>query len=296
MSSYPAKVTVLTHANDNFETGPYVLSRVVESWKKIGIDVRILRGIGRFEAADALILHVNLTIVPDTYLDFCRQYPVVINGGVQDISKRKISSHLVSPQDFYCGPVIVKTNRNFGGAPERMIAQQRFLHRLISRVKRRLPWSWTGYLHPQEYPVFASSRDVPHAVWRNPHLVVEKFLPEREGHYYCLRNWIFFGDREVNRRVFSTNPIVKARNTTHHEDGFPVPGELRALRAKLRFDYGKFDYTLVNGETVLCDANHTPGIRQGILTPRQAFMVEELAQGLFSFFTKNGEQQETGTP
>ena len=91
MSSYPTKIAVLTHVKDNFVSGPYLLRFLVEVWKNIGIDIRVLRGTEHFEPADALILHPDLTIVPDDYLAFCKQYPLVINGGVRDISKDRKS-------------------------------------------------------------------------------------------------------------------------------------------------------------------------------------------------------------
>jgi hypothetical protein len=297
MSSYPTKIAVLTHFNDDFVSGRYLLRLLVEVWKNVGIDIRVLRGIEHFEPADALILHANLTIVPDDYLAFCKQYPLVINGGVRDISKRKISSSLVGQKDSYFGPVIVKTNCNFGGKSERKMARRRPLHRVLSSLTGWLPWSWTGQLRPYKYPIFNSSRDVPRAAWRNPHLVVEKLLPEQEGAYYCLRQWMFFGDHEINHRAFSKRPIVKARNTTHHEDGLPVPEALRALRTKLTFDYGKFDYALINGQPVLYDANRTPTVAwTTTATARQASIVNELAQGLFSFFAKKAGEQEVAAP
>jgi len=288
MSSYPTKIAVLTHSNDNFVSGHYLLRFLVEAWENAGIDIRVLRGIEHFEPADALILHPDLTIVPDDYLAFCRHYPLIINGGARDISKRMISSSLVGQNDPYSGPVIVKSNFNRGGKAERKIARQRPLYRLLSSLTKRLPWTWTGKLHPDDYPIFNSSRDVPRVVWRNPHLVVEKFLPEWEGAYYCLRQWLFFGDHEINHRIFSNSLIVKARNTIHHEDGLPVPEALRALRKKLKFDYGKFDYALINGEPVLYDTNRTPAVAWNTITAtaRQASIVNELAQGLFCFFGK----------
>jgi len=160
---------------------------LVEPWENIGIDIRVLRGIEHFETADGLILHPDLTIVPDDYLAFCRRYPLIINGGARDISKRMISSSLVGQNDPYSGPVIVKTNLNRGGKPERKMARQNPLSRLLRWFAKRLPWSWTGKLRSYDYPIFNSSRDIPRVAWYNPHLVVEKFLPEREGAYYCLR-------------------------------------------------------------------------------------------------------------
>jgi hypothetical protein len=284
MNSYPSKIAVLVHAQDNFEDRHFLLKFLIEAWRNVGIGIRILRGIEHFAPADGLILHPDLTIIPDDYFVFCKQYPLIINGGVRDISKRVISSSLIGRKDSYVGPAIVKTNFNFGGKSEQKMARRRPLLRALSSLRGWLPWSWTGELQPYNYPIFNSSKDVPRAAWRNPHLVVEKFLPEREGPYYCLRQWIFFGDHEINHRIFSKSPIVKARNTIQHEDGLPVPKALRTLRKKFQFDYGKFDYVFLNGEAILLDANRTPTVAWTTPTERQASIVQELADGLFYFF------------
>jgi len=146
MSSYPTKIAVLVYAKDNFESRHFLLRFLVEAWRNVGIGIRVLRGIEHFEPADGLILHPNLTIVPDDYLAFCKQYPLIINGGVRDISKRMISSSLVGQKDSYVGPVIVKTNFNFGGKSERKMARRSPLYRALSSLTGCLPWSWTGQL------------------------------------------------------------------------------------------------------------------------------------------------------
>ncbi|HET6639867.1 MAG TPA: hypothetical protein VFH82_13915 [Gemmatimonadota bacterium] len=80
----------------------------------------------------------------------------------------------------------------------------------------------------------------------------------------------------------------------HPQDGFwnalrlaveatfePVPDEIRAIRAGLGFDYGKFDYGIVDEEVVLYDVNPTPGA-----SPDARLHVEtvrELAPGIFDF-------------
>jgi hypothetical protein len=279
-----SKIAVLTCANDEIESYSYLLNLLIDAWQKSGIEIIVLRGVDRFEAADALILHVDLTVVPRDYVALSKRYPVAINGRVHDISKRRISANLLRARDPYQGEVIVKTNRNSGGLPER----RKDRRGLWKRVYECLPWSWTGRLAPQRYPIFSSPAAVPRAVWYNPRLVVEKYLPEREGEYYCLRQWIFFGEREVNQRVFSPEPIVKARNVIHREYGLPVPDALRAMRSKLGFDYGKFDYVLVDGEVALLDANRTPFANRDNPSPRLEAIVSELAQGLDGFLTGAG--------
>lgn len=273
------KVAVLTHARDAFDCINYRIRGVMEVWREWGIEVVVLRGIDRFEAADALILHPDLTVIPEDYIAFSARYPVVINGRVRDISKRKISRNLLKSGDSYPGEVIVKTNLNCAGLPEQKLAR---FSRLQKKLSKHLPWTLTGKLTPDAYPVFPSLAEVPKAVWYNPKLVVEKYLPERDGEYYCLRQWIFLGDRGISQCIFSLNPIVKAVNVVRRQYDLPVPDALRAMRQALGFDYGKFDYVMIEGEAVLLDANRTPTIG-GNTVPRRQNMNQELAQGLYAF-------------
>jgi hypothetical protein len=39
------------------------------------------------------------------------------------------------------------------------------------------------------------------------------------------------------------------------------PDELREIRRSLGFDFGKFDYSIVNGRVVLYDRNRTPSVK-----------------------------------
>lgn len=272
------KVAVLTHALDPIDQVNYLMLKIVKKWQASGVEVVVLRGPERYEAADVIVLHVDLTVVPQEYLDFCARYPIVVNGRVRDISKRKISKNLLGPKDHYTGAVIVKADLNFGGFPELKMQRSGRLSRMWNKY---LPWSITGILSPSDYPVFRSMAEVPKAVWRNRRLVVEKFCPEREGDHYCLRQWIFLGDRGVSQRLVSLNPIVKFPNEVHLEYGPPVPESLREMRSRLGFDYGKFDYVVVDGEVILLDANRTPAL--GVSDGWAQNMAAELAGGLPSF-------------
>lgn len=277
------KIAVLTHEKGNFENINYLLRFLMEVWGKSNSEVVIFNGTHHFDAADVLFLHVDLTVIPLNYLSFSKRFPVVINGGVHDISKRKVSSNLIRKYDPYMGEVIVKTDRNCGGVPEKNISKDSEVHRFLRRLGKHLPWSWSGFLPSDGYPIYGTPRQVPLAVWWNPNLIVEKYLPEREGKYYCLRQWVFLGDREINQRLISTIPIVKSKNVVSREYDPQVPESLRTLRTQLGFDYGKFDYVLVNGEAILLDANRTPAFSSRDLSPRQIDMVVELAKGLTVF-------------
>ena len=60
-----------------------------------------------------------------------------------------------------------------------------------------------------------------------------------------------------------------------------IPRELRSIREEMGFDYGKFDYGIVDGEVVLYDVNRTPGAAPD--AGLHADTVEALAPGIRDF-------------
>ncbi|MGD0769774.1 MAG: hypothetical protein ABSB42_16445 [Tepidisphaeraceae bacterium] len=254
-------IVILTHQHDEFDQMTHLLHGVCQVWRENGIKVTVLRGVGPRVEADLAILHVDVTVVPDEYIQFMRLYPVAINPTVKDISKRHISANLVHRGDGYEGPVIVKTNRNYGGGREAEMAQQSSWFAKYARaLRRRLPWSLRAELDVWEYPIFDSVSQLPRAVWHNPDLIVDRFLPERRDGFYCMRSWIFLGDAEENNLMYANQPIIKSKVAVRIEEA-QVPDELRKMRRELGFDFGKFDYGIVDGRVVLYDANRTPAVR-----------------------------------
>jgi hypothetical protein len=241
--------------------------------------VTVQRGPEENPPADLAIQHIDLTVVPAEYRAWLLKYPRAINVAAIDISKRHVSENLVSARDGYQGPVLIKTNANAGGLKEARLARKtRFLTRRVvgSQAQRGGPRR-----RPGAYQILRSASQVPQAVWENPHLVVEKFLPERQGGFYCLRTWQFFGTAEINSLAFAKEPIVKARNAVRIEP-VDVPEELRQIRERLGFDFGKFDYVMLDGRAVLFDANKTPTL--GNFPPdRYLPLVRRLAAGLAKY-------------
>lgn len=262
------RIAVLIHENDDFQRSGYLLRRLCDEWERQGAKVFVVTLAGApWPEADLAILHADITAVGDEYRALLAHYPRVINGRVTDISKRVVSQLILARDDEYAGPVIVKTNANFGGLRELTRAQF---------MSRRPPASWQQVTWLDDYPIFDRLSRVPGGVWQNPHLVVEKFLPElndvnheakasadptNSDQEYVLRVWVFLGNQSIHYRCISRSSVIKGRNTLRREllDVDAVPAELRARRAELGFDYGKFDYALVDGTAVLYDANRTPG-------------------------------------
>jgi hypothetical protein len=192
---------------------------------------------------------VDLTVVPPAYLQLLRRYPRTVNAAVADVSKRRFSADLLDRYSDWIGPVIVKTDRNFGGKPEQLL-------RSIAEHVGKTGDIAAGTV-AESYPVYGSLRLVPQAVWDDAGLIVERVLPEREGDGYALRVWTFLGDRDRSVRWRAREPIVKAANMTGR-DPVEVPDELRAWRQRLGFDFGKFDYVRYGERWVLIDVNRTP--------------------------------------
>jgi hypothetical protein len=279
------QVLLLVHRFDDFERYPYVVREMAEVWKEQGLGVHVARTPAEAaRAADVAFLHVDLTVTPANYLAAAGRHPNVINGKVVDISKRAISRHLVRRGDGYDGPVIVKTDRNSGGVRERRLADRRRRPaRYVQRLRDRLPWPFRSHLDTGGYPVFESAAAVPRAVWFNPALLVERFLPERRDGLFCLRTWVFFADRETNSVSYAREPVIKSANVIRRDVEPHVPDELRQIRRALGFDFGKFDYGIVDGAVVLYDVNRTPMFAGGMRREEYWPRVQMMAKGLEAF-------------
>lgn len=243
----------------DFRNGRYFLNLLIAEWEQTGLEVLVCGDVNDLPEADIAVLHVDLTRIPLSYRVLSKRYPTVLNVNTTDISKRHVSRQLLKANDHYSGPVIVKTDANCGGGPERKIRYKAPLIGLFRRIlDRQRHWTTTGIIKSCNYPIYQSIDKVPLEVWKNPALVVERFVAERYGENYALRQWVFFGNREISKISFSPSPIVKANNSISSERLDSVPDSLRSMREKLGFDYGKFDYVMHEGNAVLLDVNRTP--------------------------------------
>ncbi|HEY9778469.1 MAG TPA: hypothetical protein V6C81_32220 [Planktothrix sp.] len=268
-------IAIIAHENDDFIKRSSFLREIARLWQDDGLDVGLYIKPSPQAKADVAILHVNLSVVPSEYLDFAQNFPVTLNGRVKDISKRAISFNILQRHANYEGAVMVKANENYGGEPEQRLEKS---IGITSKYRRLTTW---------EYYVLDSLDRVTEEVWSNPHLVVEKFLPEKEGEFFILRHWYFLGDTEFHRKIYSINPLVKGEGVIRREPiTEPIPEELRERRRQLGFDFGKFDYALVDGKLVVYDVNKTPGLG-AVLAPEHArLQLPILKTGIYQYFTK----------
>ncbi len=281
----------------------YFIDHFVSRWEDAGY--RVIDHIGSVDVpkADICILHINLTVIPPEYVEIIAKFPLVINGNILDISRRTFSQILLSKNDDYTGPVIVKTNTNYGGKPESDRLKQKYmlnepsksifpsfgiksvvkksLFQLMNRTGIKKPfqkWDQIETMNPLTYPIFRNMNHVPKGVWGNPNLVVERFINScKDGLYYAYY-CVFFGDRQIGGRLASPNPIVKFSNLVS-EERLAVPDAVRQWRKDLNIDFGRLDYLEFEGQYFLIDVNKTEGggIEMGYEYPEE---IDYLAGGL----------------
>ena len=267
------RIAILFHETDrNIDLSGYRITHLAPHWERDGLEVVPLFGTQEVIPADLVIVHVDLSVVPEDYLAFAGRYPIALNGKVRDIRKSSFSTNLLRPGDDWRGPVIVKSECNFAGHPEVVRGVPRLDGKGLVPIFRST----------LDYKVFDRIQEVPDEDFECPDLVVQRFLPEMEDGLFHVRMYMFLGDRSTCTREGANHPIVKSETHVFSETVTPHP-DIIAMRRKLNFDYGKFDYVIHNGEAILLDLNKTTGAVSQI-TPKIEAVRRNLAQGLYSYF------------
>ena len=277
------RVALIFHKNERKKSLPrFAVWHLAEAWREEKINIILLFGTEKYVAADLALLHVDLTEVPEEYIDFAQRYPVVLNGQIRDIRKSSFSSHRVNPKDGYNGKVIVKSDLNYGGEPERKLLGTP-LSRLALRITTRFPFlksmnrgSLPDLRSPRNYQICESAHSVPESWFYQNDIFIEKFLPELRDGLYCLRSYHFLGDKGACVLRKSNHPLVGASTTIGREEVAPHPTIVELTR-RMKFDFGKFDYVMHEGTPILLDTNKTPGAGKA---PAFFAMCREWAKGI----------------
>lgn len=271
-------VAIYVLDREAFYKTDYFIKWLMREWNRTGLRVEVVGASERLPEARLVVAHLDVTIVNEPLTRPLSGHPLVVNGTHADISKRRISAGVVRPGDGYDGPVIVKTDLNFGGWPElhAHCGGGSLLARARSRLRRSLPWYVTGLVQPGAYRIYDRASLVPWPIRRNPDFVVERFVPETADGHYCLRHHFFFGDLECDYLLMSTSPVIKTNNVARFRPIGPAPQELRELRRRLGLDYGRLDYVMDGDRPVLFDANRTPAFSLAVIP----FPYEQVARRL----------------
>lgn len=292
-----ATIVILTHALQGKGEG-YFIAAVARYWTDVGHRVLFHQGLAPPPNGDLAVLHVDSTRLPHEYLALADRYPRVLNAGARDVGKRRVSRNLVRADDGYAGAVIVKTDANAGGRPDRALRDaanrqrgqwpSRLRDQLAQRLRRRLPGG--------DYAIFENKAAVPAWVWRRPDLVVERFLPQRRGENYVLNSAFVCGSCGIVSSFAAADPLVKIaglRELLPLDEA--VPEEVRAAQRALSLDFGKIDYVVHGGVAQVLDVNPTPHL--GLVwdkSERLHRILSTLAAGLEGFLPATAADHAVG--
>lgn len=290
------RIAVLFHQRDRDRVlSCYVIYHFAKFWREAGYEVIFLFGTREKVPADLIFVHVDLSVVPDEYLEFAAQYPVVVNGRIKDIRKSTFSQNILGPQDPWDGQVIVKTDLNSAGRPERLLREPAWLSkhptayrgvRLLDRLSGRKPL----FERSRDYKLYGHLWEVPRGYLRDPRLIVERFTPEIENGLYHVRIFQFLGDRWTCTRITSPEPVVNGSTTVGIHVVEPHD-EIFVWRNRLSIDYGKLDYVVSGGRVVLLDVNKTTGSLSALHDrPEFEVMRRYRSGGIDSFFRSGLER------
>lgn len=282
------RIAILLHRNQTErDLGRYLIKYLAALWRHDGLEVLFISGPRRLVPADVLIVHVDLSIVPDEYLEFARQYPAALNARVRDIRKTTFSKHRLGADDAHGGRVIVKSNLNYGGSPERALSGLGSASRLrVALGSTRAGSRFAGWWHGTPgYAIYERIEDVPARCFASDEWVVERFTPEFENGRYHVRYLDFLGDHHTCLRTGSDDPIIRGDTVIECEEVDPHP-EVLEWRRRLGLDYGKLDYVVHDGEVVLLDVNKTSGAGAVPLSPgARADRRRHWANGIYAYLS-----------
>ena len=240
-------------------------------------------GPGNQLEGDICLVHVDLTVVPDEYLEYASRYPKTINGSVRDIHKSAVSQAVLGENDPWDGPVIVKTDLNTGGWPE-TLAHSSPASLVFHKAQRYLGLLGASRLRNTDYPVFPSAAEVPRELAEDSRLVIEKFIRPVDGGPYSVIFYKFLGDSFHCHQLWARMPVITGHDVVRRETVQPHPDIVRR-RQELGLDFGKIDYCLLDGEAVMIDANKTPGRAASPPNEREIEEFDQRALGIDTFLS-----------
>ncbi len=257
MPDRPKRLVILHGGGTVPGTRHHMVMLISEFLSDLGVEAVHLYGTNRYVEADGIFVHVDLSVVPRRIRRFAQRYPKQINANASNIRKRASVDGLLNRGDSYAGPVIVKSDLNYGGLPELKALT------LSGRALRRLRRMLSGQpartiLTKADYRIFPSLGDVPPEYF-TPDNVVQKLILEKDGEKNLLREYMFLGNLHYENIERSSAEIITEDEHISCEPFVPHPRLLR-LRRQLNLGYGKIDYVMVDGEPFIFDVNKTMGM------------------------------------
>ena len=257
------RIGILHHAQSSLARRGYLIGPMSDLWEDRGAEVIDVIRTGTTVPVGVLLCHVDLSVVPEDYRRFARTHPRVINLSAHDIRKSRYLDDLVGKDDVHSGPVIVKSDLNHAGFPERLLQPRGIAPgRIVSGILRRLRRRVSGVdeiRFKSDYRIYPDLGSVPARRFSDGS-VVQPFRPERRDEGYILREYYFFGDIEVLSTEIGSDPVLTTGRQVECMQAAPPP-EVRMIRDRLNLDYGKIDYSCPDGDVIVYDANKCVGTR-----------------------------------
>lgn len=317
----PSPLVVLEHRSWNGYAIQMIHPRALRIRLRAGEPaVRVLAGVPA--AARAVLMHVDLSRTegvlgdePALWDALRRRGVSLVNSGATDIRKRTLHARCaalglplvgVTRDD---GPpserVIVKTNLNAGGAPERRLVLG---HRGADFVDRWTPDVNDSVRDANGYRVCARG-EVPPGVWNDATLVVERFIENADGVFLRVH---VAGAATCVSQIWSDLEIKKvtigARRRVNHFYWTTAAGDAplgpstdtvaravalaRRLLADLGVAFGAADCVMdARGQVAVVDANKTPGAAD---IESQADVVAHLRRGIDDLLATGGAASALG--
>ncbi|MEZ6001460.1 hypothetical protein [Hyphomonas sp.] len=251
------RVAILHTEDEPQNIRRHLICIIEDALKQLGVDIVDLYGTDKFVPADLLFVHYDRSVVPTHVERFARQYRRRINAGARDIRKHTYADGLLAPDSPYEGRVIVKSTLNYGGQPEE--SSRSLLTRIRNKASRLAGLRDAPLIHSKQgYRIYERLSDVPAAYFSHHH-VVQKLQPEWDGEKNILREYIFLGNNHFENIERSSDLIITEDENVSCHPFNPHP-RLLEMRRKLKLDYGKLDYTMIDGEPFIFDANKTLGL------------------------------------
>ncbi len=277
------KIVVLLHENTSrYRLRRYMVHYLAQIWQQDGHTVEFVFGTKTYVPADICIVHVDLSVVPEKYIDYANRYPLALNGKIRDIRKSVISQNLVNRDSLYQGPVLVKSDLNYAGWPEKVYAYGA-IPNLAEKVARKFGFKTNEFSTQYDYKYYHNIDAVPDEVFNNRDLVVEKYFEEMCEDLYCVNFLKFFGDAYQCVKVFSHQRVVTDACEVKREDIEPHP-QIIDIRNEIGIDFGKLDYCVVDNQVKLIDVNKTSGVTRRNHTAAYLMIIRERANGLYMYF------------
>lgn len=235
----------------------HMIVLIADRLREMGVEVIDIYATERHVQADALFVHIDLSVIPESVTRFAQSYPSHINALARDIRKSTLVDGLLGANSDYPYPVIVKSDLNYGGEPER---RNRSLRQAAEqRLRQLIPGARPLAIRTKaDYRIFPTLNAVPDAYF-NQDNIVQKLILEKDGSKNLLREYVFLGDLHYENIERSAGEIIIEDEHVSCLPFTPHP-RLLELRQALNLDYGKIDYVMNDGVPFVFDANKTLGL------------------------------------